>query len=122
MELAELQAKVAELDAKFQAAEAARLKAESDLTALRTDQRRKEMGAVLVSMGLEATDANITPYLEMTDAAFTAVVAQFKAIKPAAPTAPAHLFSEQATEETAGGEAKQPNLAELSAKLITQIK
>lgn len=88
----DLKAQIAVLTARAETAEA-------ELKAERTIAREAALSALFAEVGATCPDAAKPHYLEMSAAMFEAVSAQMRALKPAAPQAPAHLFKEQATGE-----------------------
>lgn len=102
----ELAAEVAEAKARADQAEALALQltaraeqAEQDLAAIRASTRKAAVLSLFAELGRPCPDAALPHYLSLSDDAFVAVAADLKAAKP---SAPGHLFSDQATGEPGG--------------------
>jgi hypothetical protein len=115
MNLEELIAKVASLEAGLKASQDATSAAEDRATAAETqlasiqqEARASAVKALFSAVGREYTEAAAKPYIDMPDALFASVAADMRAIKP---TAPDHLFSAHATEGTSpSNQEKEPEL------------
>jgi hypothetical protein len=118
MNMEELVARVATLEAGLKAAqdatsaaEARATAAESQLATIQQDARATAVKALFSAVGREYTEAAAKPYIDMPEALFASVAADMRAIKPAAPD---HLFSAHAI----AGEASQGSDPELDANKI----
>lgn len=112
MTLDELQAANAALQASLDAAEQRAVAAETQLETQRKAARMSAVQSLFSALGREMSDAAAAPYLAMDEATFSAVAADLKAAKP---TAPAHLFSAQAT---AGVEPDAPQVPAINLNQI----
>lgn len=115
MNLEELIAKVASLEAGLKAsqdatsaAEARATAAEGQLATIQQEARATAVKALFSAVGREYTEAAAKPYIDMPEALFASVAADMRAIKPAAPD---HLFSAHATAGTSqSGSENEPEL------------
>ena len=116
MTIEELQTQIADLSAKLEAETTARQQAETALQANQLAARTAAIAQLSADLGRDLTDDECKAFAAMPDDVFVTMSATLKSFKP---TAPAHLFAEQATNgQTVTG---KPTLAELNAKLINQV-
>lgn len=95
-QIADLKAQLAAMAVRAETAEAA-------LDAERKQAREVALSALFSELGRQCPEAAKPHYLAMSAEAFAAVAAELRASKP---TAPAHLFQEQATGEPGGATPK----------------
>lgn len=105
--LAELQAQLAAVTERATAAEARAAAAEEALAEQRRAVRLAAVTATFAGLGRQLSAEEAAPYIEMPDAAWERVAADLAAARP---SAPAHLFEEQAT-----GGADTPHGAQFAA-------
>jgi hypothetical protein len=93
----ELEARVEELEAKLEAEKTRADNAEKELKEHRLSVRQGQVKALFKEVGREFKEDDAAAYMEMSEAAFTAVAEDFRKLKS---KAPAYLFEEQAKGST----------------------
>lgn len=107
-----LQAQVADLIAERDAALARATAAETTLTEVRLAARQQAVQALFAELGRTYSDETAAHYLSLPEAAWAAVAADLRSLKPRAPD---YLLSEHATGHHQGSQSG-PDLPILSVK------